>query len=433
MDFGQLLHDLNQNEVLNEFNKLRNENYDQNHIPRFHDYDKIAIIDVLFSYANICGLQRFVEKYPTKDDVASLRATADKLCSSNFSNFPSLNRNISGPKTITYTKYLQLRDSWPEDLQSILSSKLFAQLNRGQASTLAVDELFNYLNTLTFSIPHIKVLLSYDKNNSNVISRKNFEQYVRVMAGKFYSVREACENNSSFMNYYVDFVTNMIFPKLDTLETQYIQISKLIQERLYHFFVMIDPDEDSSTDSIRANTFSVSVVMKYVSNFKEIDTDNDGLVDADDIMKLNGVRWCRSFAESLIGNAVRPDFGWYVKIQSAYDSLGEPWANTIFFDIMDLDHDGYITEYEIATYYKEVVPEFKEYFDSKPESEKRAPPSLSWITNEIFDMFDNDGHIPKDKFVESRITSGVIKHLVDVRGFILWETSEDILMSKRPL
>lgn len=394
-------------------------------IPSFYIPAQKQISKLYTTFAAVQGLERFHLKYPSLKEIKDLKAQADKITQPSFS-FQSSARY--GGKTINYKQYMQLRESSTQCIADFLTSRLFIQLNGGFNSTIPYDELFNYLFTVAYSVPHIKTLLSYDLSNSGVISQENFAKYVAQMADRIYFVEYFTKKNHEFKQYYIQYVVNILFARLDPLGTRMTNISSLLEDKMFTQWTCLDytldPDEDD--ESFKKNVFGPIISKAYVDVFSKINMNHDGIITAEDVMQIPGIRWCRTFAESLISKASpAPNFEWFVRAQFCYDFIGEPWANTFYFDVMDLNGDGVITEEDLAPVYADVSAVYKQVNPGNP-----LPP-LRWIVDEMLDLYGvSNGEISKQLFINSKSTSGFVRHLVDIRGFIKWEGDYDILQPR---
>lgn len=389
-----------------------------NAVPSFYIPIQKTIPDLYAALTSIHGLERFQLMYPTVSKIKELKIQADKIVRS------------FGEKKINYQQYIQLRESSPENLMNFLTSRLFIQLNGGSNSSLSYNDFFNYLFSVAYAVPHIKVLLSYDLSNSGIISIESFTKYVAQMVDRIYFVEMFTKKNHEFKQYYIQYVVNVIFARLDPLFTRVISIKDLIEDKIYLQFLNLDPtlEPDDEDESFKRNVFGPINPKSYIDVFSKLDMDHDGILKAEDVMQIPGIRWCRTFAESLISKASpAPNFEWYCRAQFCYDNIGEPWANAFYFDVMDINNDGVITEEDLAPIYAEVSQVLKQVVVNP----QNPLPSFKWIVNENLDLYGvTNGEITKQLFINTKSTSGFIRHLVDIRGFIKWEADIDILMPK---
>ena len=406
--------------------KLKEMSLPRDKIPKFFSPSSKAINDIHESFLHATGLESFQSSYPSRLEIIEMKRAADQLVST-----PALRFSSIGSKTISYGKYMQMRDRCPPNVQQFLTATLFTKINGGRSSPINYNDFFNYMKTIGYAVPHIKILMSYDVANSGVISIDGFRRYVEQMASGFYFVQEFTKRNSDheFYSMYVDYVVSEIFVRLDTLNTGVININTLIESKAYQDFMMIDPDDDPEDELNKNNKFGPVLSNIMINSFIRICSSDSKLLCVDDIMQIQGLRWCRVFSESLISKAVpRPDFKWYVKAQEAYDNIGEPWANAFFFDVIDFNQDGVITEEDLALIYEEVSHEYVTYVNTHD-----IPlPSFQWIIAEMFDIYGiSDATITKELFINRKETASFVRHFIDIRGFIKWEASIDILNPAR--
>ncbi|OHS98208.1 EF hand family protein [Tritrichomonas foetus] len=403
-------------EIINEYVNFLNNPQKNNEIPKFFisesrtskSYRLSSFANVMISLANRESFHSILESYPSFQDVQNLRDAYDDM-----------SRN-SHTRVIKYTQYKQLRLKWPEKFQTILSSKLFVEIGGHSMHTINVDELFKYLDMIPRCVSHFIRLNQYDIMKNGSISEGSFFDYINDMTDRLHFIDEFMQYNSNFRDHFIDFVGNRILIVLDPFRVGKVLIHNLIQNQLYLSFVILE----SSSDDKSRNPFSPNTIMNYINEFEAIDQNNDGLLNPEDLFKIQDTRFTKAFVDRIFdvlsGNGPI-DFSWYLRFRFVWDNLGTKWANQIIFDVLDVDGDGFISLFEMNYFYREIAKNFQDIYP-----EKQLPTLDSWA-NEQFDHLNvTSSAISKEMFIKSRDVDMLVRQLTDLRTFCKCEFSEDI-------
>jgi Ca2+-binding EF-hand superfamily protein len=409
----EILEDLGHNEVSAEFKDLSKNSSVSSTVPWFYSNSPSSLSSIINSWATERSAAALSEDYPNDEYIASLQRAFSQL-TSNRSRFPSL--GLSAPvKSLRYTEYLQLRQQSPEKMQSILTSKLYVELCTGSLTTCPFDSLIQYLQTLADCVVHYTALLKFDQSHSGVISESDFVAYVRDFSAKLSFVPP------DHFDDYVLFVTERILVVVDPLRAKRISIRALMNETIMISWVTMRSASDVTRQPLGPEIFDM---LRHA--FEGLDSDKDGYVTAEDLTHMSDCRlllvFCTRACEVIAGDT-KLNFGQFLRFRFVWDSAGYAWANTILFDILDIDSNGLITIFEMHYFYKQMMAKFNERF---PDDQRKPP--LEAFMSEAFDICQStDDGITKDNFVKSRGSESVLKHMLDLRSFVKSELNEDIL------
>lgn len=411
---SSILNKLGYSEVEKEFTKLSNENDEIDIIPGFyssHKAKKDNIASLLNSWSTAQSIIKVNEKYPTKDDVKALEDAYTKMNSS--SSFPSLGKSISG-RTLRYPQYLQLRESWKDELQPILSSRLFIQVGGNSMNVCSYDALLIHIKTISRCSEHYSFLLSLDPTRTGFILESDFKTYINHFASEFSFIQS--EYDEELRKKYYEFSAQQFLVILDPLSSGKIMIGNLLNQAFFMYFVMVDGWSED-----RTNPFSFDYFRNFVQDFKTMDLNNDGIIEPKDLIYMGKLRLTSAFARTAadgIGfNNNIINFEWYVRFRTAWYFLGEPFANIYFFDALDIDGNGIITQYEINYFVREVIKIAKELYP-----DNKSIPPYDYIASQLFDMCQaSDQKITRQFFVQSRATANLVMRICDAREFIRYE------------
>lgn len=407
------------NRELEEFEKLLEEEPDEEEIPAFH-FSKESQLNIMANIISSIALhvssRQLYNSYPNFNDIEQLRKSFEMMTTNKNS---TKSRNDSAPKTLSYSQYKQLKEKWPQQLQYILSSRLFLEIGGQSNHTINVEELFKHLYLISKCVQSILKLYNYDPVQSDIINEDDFICYVSDSTSNFSFIDDVEEKMDNFRDYYCTFVAQRILVVLDPLRLGQISIQSLIKDPLYLYFVMIGTDYGDG----KKNPFSYDIALSVAQEFEEIDSDDDGFLCPSDLRNLNGALLIPIFInkvfEIIVGDGDF-DYTWFVRFRVSWDNLGAPWANAIFFDVMDIDADGFITRFDLNYYYRDLIASYKPLYPDRP------PPSFEFITNEFFDMFGATLSISKENFIKSRSTESLVRQFVDLKAFVKCEANEDI-------
>ena len=119
----------------------------------------------------------------------------------------------------------------------------------------------------------------------------------------------------------------------------------------------------------------------FIKEFKDIDTDNDGFIDAENLLQLQNIHITPIFANCLVDSVTgrAADFNWFIRFRASWENLGKPWANAFLFEAMDFDGEGALTEKEVNIFIRDMIREAVK-ISKKPES------TFTIYTQQFFDI-----------------------------------------------
>lgn len=410
--------------VSNDYNNILNESSNVNDsIPKFYTSFRVnkpnCFTNIITSLSIENTLNNMVDMFPTQEDVDCLRDEFEQMLAA--PGLPVLGVKRQN-RTMRYMQYQELRKKWPKRLQHLLSAKLFIEIGGSSTNTMQYEKFFEYLYFLPKASQHFIELRSYDPFRTGIISELAFSRYVDNFASRMSFVSGQIEQIPQFLKFYVSIIVGFVFVSVDPLGTGVAPLKELMKSPFLYYFINLDPnDEDCQID--RENIFSLHYATYLVNEFKNLDSDNDGILKGEDLMNITGLNLTETFTQSAVSSATcpLPNFQWFVKFKAAWDYLGEQWANAYFFEILDTDGDGILTEHDFNIYLKDV----RKYASELLEGEK-VPASFS--LGEFLDLMQiKDAKITKENFKKSSDSGVLVRVLCDASFFIsTMMTSEDI-------
>jgi Ca2+-binding EF-hand superfamily protein len=377
--------------------------------PFFNDGDfqenafRIQMVHVRENYI----LRQIENVYPSLRDIDDLRDLLPEILGR--ANSPSASRGP--PKTITYKQYKQLRLRAPEAWRSILTARLFAEIDGHGLQTINVDELFDHLEMVALSVIHFVTLRRCDRNQTGNLTREEFATYVKAVLPIINGIQDMAEQQPAFPHYFIEFVAERIWVVLDTLRSGRVSIHELVNSQLYERFVLLNIDQDP-----RRNPFSLELVDGIATEFEELDQDHDHVLTIDDLARLPfEAKFTRAFASHLVdtfSSQGQIDFAWYCRLHFTWDNRGAPWANAAMFEVLDIDGSGDITEVEVQYFYKEMQIACR-----RLDPNTQVEPVESFIAERIDHAGMPRMQIHKDMFIRSDMVRTIVQPLVDFTEF----------------
>ena len=347
------------------------------------------------------------DSYLTKQHVDLLKSEFAKISS------PSSLSGNSMSKIMTYSQYCQLRQFLPENLSQILSAKLFLEIGGNSLHTINAQELFRYLYMIPACISHYNRILTLDKTHSGYLTEQDLNTYVKESLPNFPYVEEATEQRYDYSNLFISYAVQRFLVVLDPLGIGRISINQMVKENIFLNFVLYGINED------RPNQFREELVQNLIDEYDDLDEEQDENLTAENLLNCSGIKFTKTFVQrvmEVLGKS-KNDFGWFVRFRVAWDNLGTKWANTVFFDVMDIDGDDKITQFEVNYFYRDI----EAYFQQTHPKEKLVPAES--LLDEKLDMAGaTKGEITREMFINSPSSEQIVKQLVDLKSYAKWES-----------
>ncbi|OHS97648.1 hypothetical protein TRFO_09359 [Tritrichomonas foetus] len=360
------------------------------------------------------SLNSLRNNFPTIEDIDNLRNSMSSTGTN--TRFPRISRVSS--RTMRYSDYCQLRNKWPEHFSCYLTSKLFLDLCRPGNHTILPDELFSHLTFQSNAIDYYIILRRIDRENSGSINKKQLSKFVNLVSKNYEFVDDIEDKFDNGRKYYIIFVVERFFSMLDPLGTNSISIDNLVSCNLFSELVKLE-----EYSPVKPNTFGESQCSLYIQQFLDMDGDNDGFLTQDDLLHMPDTRFTYSFVEQLFDTMIvsgKFDFYWFCRFKNAYTHLGKPWANLIFFDIIDIDKNNIINETEINYFYHDLSRDFEDYYE-------KDPPLFQDYENTILDLCSmTKSFMTKEEYIKSSESAKLTQLLIDLKPYVKFENNDNI-------
>lgn len=410
---SQLLHDSKYDETRKEY-ELLHQKSEESLIPPFiikNTTKSSNFYSAIMKWIKKKSMSSIREMFPTLDDVDQLR---EAITSLNTSNFPTLRQRI---KQLKYSDYCIIKEKCPH-LSQFLTSKLFLELCNKVNHTVYQNDLVSHVAIQSYAVDYCIKLIQKDKKNVGSLTKTQFIKFVQQISDEFEFIDDLSESIEKGKILYCFYLTERFFVTLDPLKTGRIAIENIIASDLFHFLLKLAAEGNTSP-----NPFDDKTALLFMDEFMGMDSDKDGLITKDDILRMPGTRFTVSFVDRIfdtIASSCMTDFGWYFRFKIAYSNLGKPWANILFFDVMDIDENNELNETEVNYFFHDLSQDYADFY-------QREHPPYENFSAELFDICGATSlKITKAEFINLTEASKFVKHLVDLAAFAKWENNDTI-------
>lgn len=341
----------------------------------------------------------------------------DTLFRGGSSTMP-LSPRLNGPIPISYSQYLKLKERSSPEMQKMLTAKLFLDLCPSTSRNVDVNRLVSHLKLMKNCATLYFEMLKYDKMKCGIITEDDFFKYVSSVVSNLPFMDLFTDDNPDFVSCFSHFIVQRMLTGLDPLRTKVVQIDRIIRDPTFMYFVQLDQWEDEQQRELDPVT-----AKRLVSGFHALDTDKDQKITRDDLLYLSIGWFSELFIDRLVlvlpGNG-EMDMSWFFRFCVIYANLGRPWANAIMFDVLDLDGNGIINEYEYHLFFHALMKEWRDACEARE-------PSYDVLAGEAFDMCNaTSNSMTKEHFIKASRAGTFTRNLVDLRYLVRYLHRKDI-------
>jgi Ca2+-binding EF-hand superfamily protein len=237
---------------------------------------------------------------------------------------------------------------------------------------------------------HFVNLQSYDLLHTGFLSDVALEKYVNEAVNVMGEVQKRTQSDLQFGDDFIDFAIAHLLPPLDPLRTGAVALPSLLHSPIYHQFIFSDFGQ-------KGDTFHPDHVNQDRSQFNALDLNRDGLLEPADLQRMHLTGTFARRLCDILYSGWPLDFKWFVVFMTTWESIGTEWANTIIFEILDIDSDGVISDVEVLYFWKDMSRELRRVAPDKPII------GVESFVAERFDAFGvSELAITKEQFVAAR-------------------------------
>ena len=401
-----------------EYLKLLENSSLYENIPQFTNVESDEFGPTVYKYLNEIGRERAIEmcskKLPDLAEIERLQITFLKSANSSLPLSPRPN----APIQISYPQYLQLKEKCSPEMQVMLTSKLFLDLCPSTSRSIHLERLMRHMRMMRSCADFYIELLKYDHDKVGIITEEDFMKYVKEIVAGLPFMDLFMDDNPDFTVCYSQFIVHRFLVSLDPLRKKAVRIERIVHDPLFIQFVRLDEWEQ-----VQRTDLDPLAAKRLASGFHTLDTDKDGKITRDDLLYISAFRFSELFVDRLVmtlpGNG-EMNLEWFFRFIFMYTSLGKPWANEIMFDVLDIDGNGIINEYEYHLFFHALMKDYREVCD-------RPEPSYDILAVEAFDMCNaTHNSMTKEHFTKSLKAGTFTRNLVDLRCLVQWLHSDDV-------
>ena len=403
--------------VEGEYLNLLKHAYLSDTVPPFWNSQSEEMSQEIFTYIGKVGRQTAIlelrEMLPELSEIEHLTEMVSKqgTGSKSLLNYS----RARTPVLISYKQYKELKEQSSQQLQRMLTSKLFLNLCNKTTRNVSMERLVKHLKLTRNCEDYYLKLVAYDTNMSGFVSEANFVEYVKSIIAELPFIDLFLDEEPHFVDFYSLYVAHKMLVIHDPLRTCSVSIESIIKDPLFLQFVGLVEWEDtqqSELDPLDAK--------RLIAMFYEMDTDEDGKLTKEDLLHMPTFRFSDLFIERLILTFPgEMDLVWYYRFIFAYVGLGKPWANQILFDVLDIDGNGVINEVEYHLFFYDILKDWQEVCDY-------PDPSYGTLASETFDMCNaTNNSMTKEKFIRTLRAKSFVHNIVDLRSLVKFLHNDD--------
>lgn len=403
-------------------NRLRMMGYEK----EAHEY--LNLVDETKEQANNEAVPVFYEKFD---------ASSENEFNKTFCKYFSRKRvSLFRETLLTDTDFQILQDIFPADSEVAQLTEIdfkslipkFNQMKQGIFSEKIIRNFiiegknFNcegYLDFLQlFQKLQIALLfmVAVDITITDYITEAKLHDFVNHYVKKIESLQKLEDEFSWFKEFYVPIVVTQLSFHLCPVAIGKFDLYELITSKA--FIQFIDMDRIASPNNPFGFKYTTS---KFYNLYVDLDHDQDGFLEEKNMKKIDDFEFTDEFLSCMFDTIQafedgKLDFSLFLTVLMPMRNLLTRKATRFFFEILDVDSDGQITEYDINYFYKGMV---RETGIQKHDND-------SFIA-ELYDIIKCDENgITEEVLFDSGAQDIFFKLLIDVNTFKEWEMQGEV-------
>lgn len=232
----------------------------------------------------------------------------------------------------------------------------------------------------------------------------------------------------SFHNFYVCTAVRKFFFFLDPLKTGKIKIRDILTCNFLDDLLELKDDE-LPKDAQELNWFSAPSALSVYGHYLNLDKDHNGMLSKKELEgygsgTLTSVFLNHVFDECLTYDG-EMDYKTYLDFVLALENRQEPQSLQYLFRILDFDHNGYLTAFNLHYFFKGIQDQIKEH--------RAETVNFEDVKDEIFDMVkpQNPSRITLKDLIECGQGETVVSILIEFHKFWAYENRE-VMVTDNP-
>lgn len=385
-------------------------------IPKF--YQKLPssediLLQKLREEARAMFLQRKSKDLLDNDELQALWAVLEKF------NSPPINKS---EQFLNYEDFKFASSKVSEKCRQFFLPSIFAKLlgsdPHGRISSI---QFFNYIMRKVW-LHQTRIGLSlYDLAGLGYLKEIDLDNYILELIPTLPQLEKL---EQSFYNFYICTAVRKFFFFLDPCRTQKIRIQDILACGFLDDLLELRED-DLPKEIQESNWFSAPSALRVYSNYLMLDTDHNGMLSRQELSKygsgsLSPVFLDRIFQECLTYEG-EMDYKTYLDFVLAMENPRETASIQYIFRILDLEHKGYLTSFDLNYFYRVIQENLKEISSDRIQFED--------VNNEIFDMVkpEDPCKITLRDIIKSNQGDTILGILTDYNLFWMYENRENTI------
>ncbi|KAH7694922.1 serine/threonine-protein phosphatase 2A regulatory subunit B'' subunit gamma-like protein, partial [Aphelenchoides avenae] len=284
----------------------------------------------------------------------------------------------------------KIHSDLPATLRSFVKpATLFAKcaFDEDASGRVNIDVLVQFVYRKTAFFRNRVALSFYDTELKGALTQQQFHEYYDNEIVP--AVDALADLHDGFKQYYDIVVRSKFFVFLDPMRQGRIRIADILASGLIDqaFQLQANPDDND-------NWFLPLKTQELISSFKLLDAKGVSFLTADTFRAFNHAQAVSSdgtltsaFVDRyfemqgvLTGSPVMT-FEDYVQFLLMFQNMTDPVSLAFFFRLLDLNEDGYITEFELRYFYTDLRTAYDSYLQTDG-----AMPCFEDTRDQLFDM-----------------------------------------------
>ena len=339
----------------------------------------------------------------------------------------------------------------PRKVAPLRSARAFLAMRLDEYGRASIRSLYALGCSLT-QLLQTRVRLALLEDERGRLTEQALETFVQESIPKLARLRDHVhlQPGHSFLPFYVAHCVRKLYMLLEPKDKRGVPVEALLlSSELAQFFGLaaeLDEDDDAAAVD-EGNWFSLAAAIRIYRQFLDLDTDQDGMLTADELSKYGDT--LMTLTPAFVGRLFevvhtydgRLDYKGYLDFVISCEHRSHPACLAYLFRVLDLDGVGSLGVFEVNYFVRDIV---QGLIDSGDE-----PPELPTIVDEVFDLSKmRKGKLSKSKpgsLERARLASGslpritladlvgcgagqiVMQCLIDVQGFWNWDNRESLI------
>ncbi|SPQ93958.1 Serine/threonine-protein phosphatase 2A regulatory subunit B'' subunit gamma [Plasmodiophora brassicae] len=321
---------------------------------------------------------------------------------------------------IDYDGFSAIRAQCPPKTRSFFTARNFCRFARDAHDRINSGALYHFIVRKVSADSTRVSLTSLDISGSGSLTEADLERYVFDEIRDLYQLQTLEE---PFYPFYVFTAVRYILFVLDPLRKGRVKISDLVSSPVMREFADLRHAPAPGTESGRS-WFSAHSALSVYALYLKLDKDHNGMLSKQELNEYNDGAFTelffdRVFQVSRTYNG-EMDYKTFLDMELALQKRDTPQGLRYFFNILDVNHVGYLTGYNINLFFRAVLAKMKEF--------GLEPVRVEDVINEVFDMVgpSDPERIFYDDLLRSGVGHTVVSILIDVNGFWAYDNRESL-------